>query len=91
MISVRNQKRLLTIAAFVLSSSLFAAAQRPFFPPPPPPPPPTNHGCNGWSASNCKPAAVPDGGSTLVYVLGVGAISLAAIFVRSREAKNEAV
>jgi hypothetical protein len=86
MISGRKQKRLLLAAAFVLSTALFATAEGPFGPPPGPPP--RNYrGCTSW---NCKPTTVPDGGSTLVYVLGVGAACIGAIFARSRTAKQAA-
>jgi hypothetical protein len=92
MISVRSRKWFLAVAPFVLSTALFASPKKPIFQPPPPPsPPPANHGCNVFDLFNCKPAAVPDGGSTWVYVLGVGAVCLGAVFVRSRAAKNQGV
>ena len=34
-----------------------------------------------------KPVAVPEGGSSLVYVLGAGVVCLSAMLVRSRVAK----
>jgi hypothetical protein len=79
MISGRNKKRLLLGAAFVLSTGLFASAQGPWGPPP------GGGGCF-W---NCKPQAVPDGGSTLAYVLGVGSACVGAMFLRARVAKKQ--
>jgi len=42
-------------------------------------PPPCEH--------NCGPTAVPEGGSTAVYLLGAGLTCFGAMFLRSRIAK----
>jgi hypothetical protein len=45
--------------------------------------------CDDRHRKNCT-AQVPEGGSSLVYVLGAGVTCLGAMFVRSRVAKRKA-
>jgi hypothetical protein len=74
----KSPKWWLGVATFILLTPLLSIAQ----------PGHDHHGNNGCNGRDRDCLPVPEGGSSMVYILGAGVTCLGAVFVRSRLAKS---